>query len=86
MHYDVVSPPTEKLEKWYLSLWRQWIKKHPAKERGKKLFGIPEQYKGNPDNIPDTLKTQLDALNKIGFKDVDCFFKYGIFSLFGGSK
>ena len=86
IHYDIVVPSTEKLEKWYLLLWRQWIKKHSAKERSEKLLGIPEQYKDNPDNIPDTLKAQLDALNKIGFNNVDCFFKYGIFSLFGGSK
>ena len=86
VHYDVVVPPTEKLEKWYLLLWRQWIKEHPAKERREKLLGIPDQYKSNQDNIPDTLKAQLEALNKIGFNDVDCFFKCGIFSLFGGCK
>lgn len=86
VHYDVVVPPSEKIEKWYLSLWCQWIKGHPDKEMREKLLGIPEQYKGNPDNMPDTLESQLQSLEKIGFKEVDCFFKYGIFSLFGGFK
>ena len=86
VHYDVVVPPSGKIEKWYLSLWRQWIKEHPDIEMREKLLGIPEQYKGNPDNIPDTLESQLEVLEKIGFKEVDCFFKYGIFSLFGGFK
>ncbi len=85
-HYDVVVPQSEKIEKWYLSLWREWIKEHPAKEIREKLLGIPEQYKGNPDNVPDTLESQLQALDQIGFKEVDCFFKYGIFSLLGGLK
>ncbi len=86
VHYDVVVPPSRKIEKWYLSLWRQWINEHPAKEQRGKLLGIPEQYKGNSDNMPDTLESQLQALSEIGFKEVDCFFKYGIFSLFGGFK
>jgi tRNA (cmo5U34)-methyltransferase len=86
IHYDVVVPPSVKIEKWYLSLWRQWIKEHPVKEMREKLLEIPDQYKENPDNIPDTLGSQLQALEQIGFKEVDCYFKYGIFSLFGGFK
>lgn len=86
VHYDVIVPPSEKIEKWYLSLWRQWIEEHPAKETNKALINIPEQYKGNPDNMPDTLESQLDVLKKIGFKEVDCYVKYGLFSLFGGIK
>lgn len=86
VHYDVVVPPSEKLETCYLSLWRQWIKEHPAIEKRKELIGIPEKYKDNKDNVPDTLDSQLRAMEEIGFKDVDCYFKYGIFSLFGGFK
>lgn len=86
VHYDVVVPPSTKIEKWYLSLWRQWIKEHPAKEMCEKLLGIPDQYKDNTDNIPDTLASQMEVLGEIGFKEVDCYFKYGIFSLFGGVK
>ena len=47
---------------------------------------IPQLYKDNLDNTPDTLKSQIEALEKIGFQNVDCYFKYGIFSLFGGNK
>lgn len=86
VHYDVVVPPSERIETWYLSLWRQWIEEHPVTEMREKLLGIPDQYKGNPDNTPDTLESQLEVLKKIGFKEVDCYFKYGVFSLFGGFK
>ena len=86
IHYDVALPPSEKLEKWYLSFWREWIKSHPFKEKQEQLLEIPGQYKGNPDNMPDTLGSQLEILKDIGFCNVDCFYKYGIFSLFGGSK
>ena len=86
VHYDVVLLPSNELEKWYLSFWREWINKHPAKERREQLLGIPNQYKDNPDNLPDSLESQLNVLKEIGFCNIDCFYKYGIFSLFGGSK
>jgi tRNA (cmo5U34)-methyltransferase len=69
-----------------MSLWRRWIKNHPGIDEHKELLGTPEEYKDNPDNTPDTLDSQLRALEAIGFKDVDCYFKYGVFSLFGGFK
>jgi tRNA (cmo5U34)-methyltransferase len=86
VHYDVVVPVSTKIENWFLSLWNQWIKEHPNKAMSEKLLGIPGQYKKNTDNQPDTLGSQLQALTQIGFKEVDCFFKHGIFSLFGGFK
>jgi tRNA (cmo5U34)-methyltransferase len=86
LHYDVVLPPSGQLEKWYLSFWREWIKTSPSKGRREQLMGIPDQYKANPDNLPDTLESQLQVLKDIGFSNVDCYSKYGIFSLFGGSK
>jgi len=37
-------------------------------------------------NKPDTLANQLRALKSAGFVDVDCYFKNGIFVVFGGAK
>lgn len=86
LNYDVVIAPTTDLEKWCMSLWRLWIENHPEKDDAAKLMDIPEKYKANTDNIPDSLNDQLEALKFIGFEGVDCFFKYGAFALFGGSK
>lgn len=47
---------------------------------------VPDQYKNNPDNNPDTLENQLKLLKSTGFKNVDCYYKYGIFSVYGGQK
>ncbi len=47
---------------------------------------IPDQYKNNPDNNPDTLENQLKSLKSAGFNNVDCYYKYGIFSVYGGQK
>ncbi len=72
-HYMNITP-SEELERWYLSLWRRWIRNHCDDENHESLIGVPEQYKGNPDNTPDTLASQLDALKAIGYKNIDCFF------------
>ncbi len=87
LNIDVVLPPTDALEKWYLGIWRDWMD-----ERRKLLSldgigeGMIKQYKGNEDNKPDTLESQLAALTEAGFKDVDCYYKFGIFAIFGGMR
>ncbi len=88
MNIDVILAPVENLEHWYMTLWKEWIDERKA------LLGIAgdlyddiiRRYKDNKDNKPDTLGDQLGALKKIGFKDVDCFYKYGVFTMYGGKK
>jgi tRNA (cmo5U34)-methyltransferase len=88
LNVDVILAPTESLEQWYMSLWQEWIAEKKA------LLGIESnygddtmrRYKENKDNKPDTLDDQMNALKAVGFKEVDCFYKYGIFTIFGGKK
>lgn len=85
---DVVLAPSPSLEQWYLSLWKDWIDER-AWDFGVKddrLNNIIKQYKEADENKPDTLKDQLNVLEKVGFRDVDCYYKNGIFTIFGGSR
>jgi len=86
VHNDVIAPLSVRVESWYLRLWREWIDQFPDKEASAGMEVIPEKYKESPDDYPDFLETHLDILKETGFTDVDCFFKYGIFALFGGFK
>ena len=86
LNLDVVLAPYQDLEEWYLSLWREWISTNVDSSKKPDLLPVPQQYKDNPDNFPDTLSSQMEALRTIGFKNVDCFYKYGIFTIFGGKK
>lgn len=86
LNIDVVLGQTQDLEDWYLSLWTEWIDSNVDSARKPDLLPIPQHYKDNPDNLPDTLWSQLEALQEIGFKNVDCFYKYGIFTMFGGRR
>ncbi|MGO9613512.1 MAG: class I SAM-dependent methyltransferase [Dissulfurispiraceae bacterium] len=88
INIDVVLAPTDVLEQWYLHLWKEWIDQRKAASgiKGNYLADITQRYKNNKDNKPDTLDAQIAAMKSIGFKDVDCFYKYGIFSIYGGGK
>ena len=86
LNIDVVLPPAEELEPWYLKRWKNWIADNAPKEKLPSVIDIPHHYKQNKDNTPDTLADQLEALKKSGFSEVDCYYKDGIFSIFGGRK
>ena len=88
VNIDVILAPTKDLEEWYMSLWKEWIneRKISLGIHDHYLDDMTQRYKDNKDNKPDTLENQMDTLREIGFKDVDCFYKYGIFSMFGGRK
>jgi len=83
LNIDTIKAPSNDLEEWYLMLWKEWINEKEDKE---KFMYIPNQYRNNPDNHPDTLKSQLNSLESIGFKNVDCYYKYGVFAIYGGTK
>lgn len=84
VNIDTVLSPTDRLEEWYLRLWLDWIEKEGTVTE--EFASIPKHYKENPGNTPDQLAEQLEVLRDVGFVDVDCFFKYGIFTVFGGRK
>ncbi len=88
VNIDVILAPSAALERWYLLLWKQWIdeRKSSFGIKGSHYDDIVTRYKDNTDNKPDTLEAQLKAMQAIGFEDVDCFYKYGIFTMYGGRK
>ncbi len=87
VNIDVILSPTDSLEDWYLKLWEEHTVDMQKTLKSKDNYGdIVERYKDNTDNKPDTLTEQLKALESVGFKEVDCFYKYGIFTMFGGKK
>ncbi len=88
VNIDVVLGPSEELEQWYLALWREWIaeRKRSLGIIDDRYDDIVQRYKDLEENRPDRLSDQLEALRSIGFRDVDCYYKYGIFTVFGGGR
>lgn len=88
MNIDVVLAPSETLDRWYMKLWEQWMddKRAALGMEDEPSWDVIRRYKDGEENRPDTLEDQLNALNDIGFKDIDCYYKYGIFAVYGGKK
>lgn len=88
LNIDTVLPPSERSEAWQFMMWRDWINE-TLEEMGKETGrhdNLPAEYKRKPENKPSDLFRQIDLLRANGFRDVDCYYKYGVFALYGGTK
>jgi len=90
VNIDVVLSATRESERWQHNMWRDWINQN-LKRIGRtdqlgKYDDLPGVARRRPENKPGKLVDQLALLERIGFRDVDCFYKYGVFAMFGGTK
>ena len=85
---DVILSPTEALEKWYLELWKEWIIERQTVLKSETEYEdiISKHLEKEHHSKLDTLADQLNALKEFGFRDVDCFYKYGVVTMYGGRK
>ena len=90
LDYDVVLPVSTLSEEWQLEMWREWMNETLVRIGKKDAVGkndaLPGSYKAKPENKPSDLFNQVEILRKVGFRDAECYYKYGIFTLFGGIK
>ncbi|GBE03821.1 bifunctional 3-demethylubiquinone-9 3-methyltransferase/ 2-octaprenyl-6-hydroxy phenol methylase [bacterium BMS3Abin09] len=88
INIDVVLPPTDILDGWYMKIWEEWMteKRAELKAYDEPSADVIARYKDGEENQPDRLEDQLDALRAAGFRDADCYYKYGIFVVYGGTK
>jgi len=87
VNIDVVLPACAVYEDWYYDLWREWIE---ARQRRLNLpddlSGIPAEARQNPENHFQDVESQLLMLSEAGFQAAECFYRYGLFGIFGGRK
>ncbi len=89
INIDVVLPPSGEIEELYFNFWSEGMRKMAdiADMDEFDPLDVIKQYKSpESSNRPDTLHDQLDALRASGFTNVDCYYKNGIFAVFGGQK
>jgi tRNA (cmo5U34)-methyltransferase len=88
VNIDVVKAASEHSERWQFAMWEDWMNERLAQIGGDvgTYDGLPQVAKAKPENKPSGLFDQLEMLRQIGFRDVDCFYKYGVFAMFGGTK
>ena len=87
LNIDIVLPRNEALENWYYDLWREWIQKHEEQEDLSESFShIPDEARVRPENFYDTLENQLEDLEVVGFEEITCHYRHGLFGIYSGTK
>ena len=90
LNIDPVHPSSAYSENIQFEIWRNWmnetLENNGHHEDIGKYDNLPSVYKNNLENKPSNLWDQMQLLNNYGFRDVDCFYKYSIFAIFGGTK
>ncbi len=90
VNIDVVLPASNKTEAIQFKMWMDYINESLKTLKREKEIGkhvdLPDSYKRKGENKPSSLICQLNMLHEIGFKDVECYYKYGIFVLMAGVK
>ncbi len=88
LNIDVLIAPTPFLENWYMLIWEEWMDEKRAElgAMDESSIDVIRRYKDAEENQPDTLDILLSGLKEAGFREVDCYYKYGIFVVYGGMK
>src|SRR3989338_100295 len=79
---DMVKSESEYIQKLYMKKWEGFMRAGRVNENNikRRLQGVKKV------DIYDTFEDQLDWLKRAGFEDVDVFWKYWNFAVFGGFK
>jgi len=87
INIDVVESNYENYNNWYYDLWKEGIiNRQKSLNINKSFEQVPEEARKKPENHYDTLEAQLDALKETGFSVVECYYKCGVFAIYGGKK
>ncbi len=85
INIDTCLSDNENLNKWYYELWKEWIIEYQNNIKiTEDLSYIPYKAPNKIENNYQSLNEQLNWLEQIGYKEVECYYKYGIFSIYGG--
>lgn len=90
LNIERVSSPT----RWIESVFEEYFidslyNMHLAENSQKTRSQVAEEFRNRPDkeaNILAPVETQCDWLRRIGFSDVDCYFKIFELAVFGGRR
>jgi len=88
VNIDLVRSPSKELEDWYIELWKEWIVEKQALLNSVQDFLDRVKTYSAKDHYAklSTLSQQLHILKRAGFSEVDVFYQYGVFSMYGGKK
>ncbi len=87
VNIDVAKADLPFYDSFYDEIWRSWCLAESARYQTDEDFSdVPDRVRQKPENRIEPLSVQLQMLESVGFRDVECFYKSGQFVIFGGRK
>ncbi len=88
INMDDCIPPSDSLEDWYVDLWREEMTEK-EEESGRKIDRerfIRRHMEGEHHSRLETIGALLKKLEEAGYREVECYYKYGMFAMYGGRR
>ncbi len=87
INIDICLSENQEINKWFYVLWKEWILEFQQKNNIEKDYSnVPEEAPKKPENHFNTLDKELELLKTAGFRNIECYYKYGLFCIYGGQK
>jgi serine/threonine protein kinase len=87
LNIDVGLPDNTAFTEWHFNLWREQIAdREQQRGRTNSLGHVPDVARRDPENKFSALNGQLNSLRSVGFVDVECLYRNGIYVLYCGRK
>jgi tRNA (cmo5U34)-methyltransferase len=87
INIDTALANNASYDRFYDEIWRVWLRKQQEiLNLDLSILELPEKAKVKPENKYEPISVQLCFLEEVGFQDVECFYKQGLFTMFGCRK
>lgn len=87
VNLDTVRSDHALYDRFYDEIWRTWLRKQQEKwNLDPSILQLPEKAKAKPENKYEPLGVQLCFMEEVGFQDVECYYRQGLFAMYGGKK
>ena len=85
INMDTVLSASPELEEWFMELRKEAAREFAGAEEIEGLGDFVEGHKNKAHHERlDTLEVQMKALEEAGYRSVECFYKFGVFAMYGG--
>ena len=85
INMDTVLAASPELEEWFMELRKEAAKELAGAVEIEGLDDVVEGHKNKAHHERlDTLEVQMNSLEEAGYRSVECFYKFGVFAMYGG--
>ncbi|MBN1780846.1 class I SAM-dependent methyltransferase [bacterium] len=87
VNIDTAMPEHPVYNGFYDEIWRDWLSVRKNEYGlGDELLNVPENARAKEENKYEPVSVQLRFLKEVGFHEAECWYKAGLFVMYGARK